>query len=204
MTELGLHLEDMQIERALTYLELLQKWNKVYNLTSVRDPLAMLSQHLLDSFSVLRPIPQRAPAARRILDVGSGAGLPGVVLALACPELEVTCLDAVAKKTAFVQQVASTLGLGNLLARHARVETMSDMPGWDLICSRAFANLADFVAGSAQLLAPGGVWMAMKGQLPTTEIEDLPESVEVFHVEHLQVPFLDAQRCLIWMRKTPA
>lgn len=141
--------------------------------------------------------------AKRLLDVGSGAGLPGVVLAIANPNLQVTCLDAVAKKAAFIAQVAGSLGLLNLQSLHARVETLKPETGqaWDLICSRAFSSLTDFVAGSKNALAPGGVWMAMKGKPPQDEIGALPADVEVFHVEQIQVPQLDAQRCLVWMRR---
>ena len=200
---LGLDLQDSQISALLAYLTLIQKWNQVYNLTAVREPQDMLSQHILDSLAVLPPLRRQAPKAKQLLDVGSGAGLPGVVLAIASPKLQVTCLDAVAKKAAFVAQVAGSLGLPNLQCLHARVETLKPEAGqaWDLICSRAFASLADFLAGSKNALAPDGVWMAMKGKLPQDEIGALPLDVEVFHVEQIQVPQLDAQRCLVWMRR---
>ena len=200
---LDLDLQGGQIDALLAYLALIQKWNKVYNLTAVRDPQHMLSQHILDSLAVLPPLGRRAPMAKRILDVGSGAGLPGVVLAIASPNLQVTCLDAVAKKAAFIAQVAGSLGLLNLQSLHARVENLDAQNGqaWDLICSRAFASLADFVVSSQNALAPDGVWMAMKGKPPQDEIEALPADVEVFHVEQTQVPQLDAQRCLVWMRR---
>ena len=200
---LRLTLAAMQIEALLNYLALIQKWNQVYNLSAVRDPQAMLVRHLLDSLAVLSPLRKQAPLANRLLDVGSGAGLPGVVLAIAFPKLEVTCLDAVAKKSAFVQQVAGALNLPNLHALHGRVEMLRPATGkaWDLICSRAFASLADFVVGSQNALAPGGVWMAMKGKLPQDEMQALPADVEVFHVEQIQVPQLDARRCLVWMRR---
>ena len=163
----------------------------------------MLTQHILDSLAVLPPLRRQAPKAKQLLDVGSGAGLPGVVLAIASPKLQVTCLDAVAKKAAFVAQVAGSLGLLNLQSLHARVETLKPETGqaWDLICSRAFSSLTDFVAGSQNALAPGGLWMAMKGKPPQDEIGALPLDVEVFHVEQIQVPQLDAQRCLVWMRR---
>ena len=200
---LGLTLAAIQIEALLSYLALIQKWNQVYNLSAVRDPQAMLAQHLLDSLAVLSPLRKQAPLAKRLLDVGAGAGLPGVVLAIALPELDVSCLDAVAKKSAFVRQVAGALNLPNLHALHGRVDMLRPVAGqgWDLICSRAFASLADFVAGSQKALAPGGVWMAMKGKPPQDEIAALPADVEVFHVEQIQVPQLDAQRCLVWMRR---
>jgi 16S rRNA (guanine527-N7)-methyltransferase len=138
----------------------------------------------------------------RILDVGSGAGLPGVVLSLMRPNWVVHCVDAVAKKASFVRQVAVELRLKNLHAEHARVEALR-LPAFDVVVSRAFASLADFTAWSRGQLAPGGVWLAMKGRLPEEEIAALPSWVSVFHVEQLQVPGLDAQRCLVWMRPSP-
>lgn len=203
LTQMGLSLSESQVRQCLEYLSLIQKWNRVYNLTAVRAPGEMLVQHLLDSLAVVVPMRRQAPGARSVLDVGSGAGLPGVVLAIACPELDVTCVDAVEKKAVFLRQVAGALGLASRLhGRHARIESLGPgEAGWDLICSRAFATLADFVAGSAKALAEGGSWMAMKGRIPTDEIAALPSSVEVFHVEPLAVPLLDAQRCLVWMRR---
>lgn len=200
---LGLDLQGGQIDALLAYLALIQKWNQVYNLTSVREPKDMLTQHILDSLAVLLPMRRQAPQARRLLDVGSGAGLPGVVLAIAASDLQVSCLDAVAKKAAFIAQVAGSMGLPNLQSLHARVESLRPeaSQAWDLICSRAFASLTDFVAGSRNALAPGGAWMAMKGRPPQDEMQALPSDVEVFHVEQIQVPQLDAQRCLVWMRR---
>jgi 16S rRNA (guanine527-N7)-methyltransferase len=131
--------------------------------------------------------------------VGAGAGLPGVVIAILRTDIEVSCLDAVAKKAAFVQQVASELGLRNLRALHARVESLSG--SYELITSRAFASLSDFVAGSSHLLAPGGLWLAMKGKSPADEMAQIPGDVRVFHVEQLSVPGLRAERCIVWMRK---
>ena len=141
----------------------------------------------------------------RLLDVGSGAGLPGVVLAVCCPWLSVTCVDAVAKKAAFVQQVAVDLRLSNLQSVHARAESMNFGPpdeGYDVICSRAFASLTDFTRLTAAVLKPGGLWMALKGKLPEAEMKALQaNSVGVFHVEQLEVPMLQADRCIVWMRK---
>jgi 16S rRNA (guanine527-N7)-methyltransferase len=133
-----------------------------------------------------------------LLDVGSGAGLPGLVIATVCPEWQVTCVDTVAKKMAFVQQAAGQLGLKGFQALHARVESL---PGpYDVITARAFAALPDLVTWSSQALASAGVWMAMKGRDPVEERAALPDSVDVFHVEPLQVPGLAAERCLVWMR----
>ena len=132
--------------------------------------------------------------------MGSGAGLPGVVIAIACPHIQVTCVDAVAKKAAFVQQVAASLGLAHLRGLHQRIEHIHTPH--DVVCSRAFASLADFVHGSVGALAPGGVWLALKGKMPDDEVAQLGAAAQVFHVEPLQVPGLDAQRCLVWMHRT--
>ena len=196
---LGLALDEAAQTRLLAYLDLLAKWNRVYNLTALRDPAQMLTHHLLDSLAVVAPLSrhtQGRPA--RLLDVGSGGGLPGVVIAICCPEIAVTCVDAVAKKAAFVQQVAVALRLPNLRGVHARVEAVQDK--FDVITSRAFASLADFTQWSAPALAEGAVWLAMKGKRPDDEIAALPPGVEVFHVEQLQVPGLGAERCLLWLR----
>ena len=206
--QLGVALSEAQTDALMGYLGLLHKWSQVYNLTAVRDPLEMVTLHLLDSLAVVPALlrhldtPANTPAQpMRLLDVGSGAGLPGVVIAIACPHIQVTCLDAVAKKAAFVQQVAARLGLANLRGLHQRIEHI-DTPH-AVVCSRAFASLADFVHGSATALAPGGVWLALKGKTPTEELSALGHEVDVFHVEQLLVPGLDAQRCLVWMRPTP-
>ena len=199
LDRLGLQATQLQRAALLDYLGLLQKWNRAYNLSAVRDPEQMVSHHLLDCLAVLPSLDRHLSRAARVLDVGSGAGLPGVVLAAMRPDWQVTCVDAVAKKVSFVRQVALELALPNLAAEHARVE---QMPPWgaDAVVSRAFASLADFCAGTARHLAPGGCWIAMKGRVPEDEIAVLPAGVEVFHVEPLQVPGLAAQRCLVWMR----
>ena len=198
-TALGLSLAPAQHAQLLAYLDLLAKWNKVYNLTAVRDPAEMLTHHLLDSLAVIAPLVRHTQGgAARVLDVGSGGGLPGVVIAICCPEMSVACVDAVAKKAAFVQQAAGVLGLSNLRGMHARVESITEP--YDVITSRAFATLADFTQWSAGSLGEDGVWMAMKGKHPTDEMAGLPPSVAVFHVDQLTVPGLNAERCLIWMR----
>ena len=202
---LALTLDDVQITRLLDYLDLIQKWTKVYNLTAVRNPAEMLTHHLLDSLAVIAPLRRQLDAARmdgagqiRLLDVGSGAGLPGVVIAICCPDVAVDCVDTVAKKAAFIRQVAATLRLPNLRGLHARVESLTDK--YDVISSRAFASLLDFTNWSLAALAEQGVWMAMKGKHPADEIAALPAAVNVFHVEQLVVPGLDADRCVLWMR----
>ena len=203
---LGLSLSPTQIDALLAHLNLLAKWNKVYNLTAVRDPQDMLRQHLLDSLAAVPPLARHlgsvASTPPRLLDVGSGAGLPGVVFAIALPMLQVTCVDTVGKKASFIRQAAAELGLSQLRAEHARVEQLN-IPACDVITSRAFASLADFVSLTQHLLAPAGCWMAMKAKHPTDEIAALPAHIEVFHVEPLQVPGLDAERCLVWMRPRP-
>lgn len=198
---LGLELEPQQREQLLAYVGLIERWNRTYNLTAVRDPAQMITQHLLDSLAVVGPLRKHTGGARAsLLDVGSGAGLPGIVLSIVCPELLVTCVDAVAKKAGFMRQVGVELGLRGFTARHARVETLEPRP-WDLVISRAFASLADFTVLTESLLAPTGVWLAMKGKLPTDEIAALPTAIDMFHVERLSVPGLDAERCLVWLRR---
>ncbi|QEA12894.1 16S rRNA (guanine(527)-N(7))-methyltransferase RsmG [Comamonas flocculans] len=204
---LNLDLQPRQQKQLLAYLALLQQWNRVYNLTAVRNPAEMLSHHLLDSLAAVAPLRahlqgREVAAGLRLLDVGSGGGLPGVVFAVCLPELDVSCIDAVAKKAAFIRQAAGALKLPNLHALHGRVEALDGR--FEVVCSRAFASLADFAALSRHLLAPGeGVWLAMKGKHPQDEIDALPAQVRVFHVEPLQVPQLQAQRCLVWMRPAP-
>jgi 16S rRNA (guanine527-N7)-methyltransferase len=214
---LGLHLPEAQQAQLLAYMDLIAKWTKVYNLTAVRDAHEMLTHHLLDSLAVIAPLRRELAALKRpdaaaaepasagnlqttfnLLDVGAGAGLPGVVIAIVCPEVSVTCVDTVAKKAAFIQQVAATLRLPNLKGLHARVESLSQP--CDVVCSRAFASLVDFTAWSKSALAPHGVWMAMKGKHPHEELALLPKDAHVFHVEQLQVPGLNAERCIVWMR----
>lgn len=210
LADLALALDDAQIAHLLDYLDLIQKWTKVYNLTAVRDPEEMLTHHLLDSLAVIGPLraqlaeqADKAGAANahkvRLLDVGSGAGLPGVVIAICCPDVAVDCVDTVAKKAAFIRQVAAALRLSNLRGLHARVESLTEK--YDLISSRAFASLADFTRWSQAALAEQGVWLAMKGKHPADELAALPVDVTVFHVEQLAVPWLDAERCIVWMRK---
>jgi len=195
----GLTLTDETQQQLLAYMTLIHKWNRVYNLTAVRDPQDMLTHHLLDSLSALPPLLRHtAGAPIRLLDVGSGGGLPGVVLAICQPEIQVTCVDTVGKKAAFIQQVAASLRLPHLRGLHARVESVQEF--YDVVCSRAFASLKDFTQWSRPALAEGGVWMAMKGKMPTDEMAQLPPEVEVFHVEPLAVPGLEAERCMVWMR----
>ena len=200
---LNLVLDDAQVRHLLDYLGLIQKWTKVYNLTAVRDPQEVLTHHLLDSLAAIAPLRRQlvgVPLPARLLDVGSGAGLPGIVIAICCPNMVVHCVDTVGKKAAFIQQVAASLKLPNLRGVHARVESLTDK--YDVVSSRAFASLADFTSWSVGALAEQGVWMAMKGKHPGDEIAALPVDVKVFHVEQLVVPGLDAERCIVWMRRS--
>ena len=206
---IGLALSDAQVDQLLAYQDLIQKWTKVYNLTAVRDPAEMLTHHLLDSLAVVLPLQRQLAELRasgalavdvpvRLLDVGSGAGLPGAVIAICCQQINVHCVDTVAKKAAFIQQVAVSLKLPNLRGIHARVENLTET--YDVVSSRAFSSLLDFVTWSRKCLAEQGVWMAMKGKHPSDEIAALPAFAKVFHVEPLVVPGLDAERCILWLR----
>ena len=204
---LGLNVTEAQQRQLLSYMVLIQKWNKVYNLTALKTPQEILTHHLLDSLSSISPLfrylAQGAKGVDQeieLLDVGSGGGLPGVVIAICCPSIRVTCVDTVSKKAAFVQQVAASLKLSNLRGLHARVESLKGP--FDVVCSRAFASLPDFVNWSVGALSEQGVWMAMKGKLPEAEMAALPSFAEVFHVEQLQVPGLAADRCMVWMKKS--
>ena len=212
---LGLTLTTRQQDQLLAYGALIQRWTQVYNLTAVRTTAEMFTHHLLDCLAVVRPIADQLAAARaatgalpdgaaRILDVGSGAGLPGVVLAVTHPEWQVTCVDAVAKKVTFIRQAGAELSLPNLTAVHARVEAKGVWPdgGFDLITSRAFASMRDFVTLTSPLLRAGsGTWAAMKAHLSEAELGELPHDVEMFHVEPIRVPGLDAERCLVALRR---
>ena len=246
---MNLALTPLDLGRLLDYLALLRRWNKVYNLTALRSSSMMVSHHLADCLAVVRPLetmltlrrqtPNSAPPKTavgnsevRVVDVGSGGGLPGIVLAIAHQDWTVHCVDAVAKKTSFVRQVAVELGLKNLVPIHGRVTTPPvthannpsagpanrhqpmDKPGstprpplesasYDLVISRAFASLAGFTNLTRHLLAPHGCWVAMKAHLHDEELSELAPDVEVFHVEQLAVPGLDAQRCLVWMAPRP-
>jgi 16S rRNA (guanine527-N7)-methyltransferase len=211
---LGLQLSVHQVQQLMAFRDALLKWNKVYNLTAIRQPQEMLQQHLIDCLAIVRPVQDQlerqsaagfgADGAANILDVGSGGGLPGVVLAVLLPKCRIDCVDAVAKKVAFVRQVAAELGLTNLRALHSRVEDLKapgalGQEGYDLITSRAFASLADFTSWTKHLLAAGGSWAAMKGQRPEDELQSLTQA-QVFHVEPLNPPGLQAQRCIVWMK----
>lgn len=205
VASLQLELTQTQIDLLMNFLDLLQKWNKVYNLTSVRDPQEMLTHHLLDSLAAVpallrhvNTLPVEEGKRLPLLDVGSGGGLPGVVFAICCPQIDVSCVDTVGKKAAFIQQVAASLRLPNLHGIHDRVENLKTL--YPVISCRAFASLLDFTTWSRKALAADGIWFAMKGKHPEEEMAALPADVNVFHVEPLQVPGLDVERCVVWLR----
>ena len=201
-TAMGLTLSDAQLDKLMAYQALLAKWNKVYNLTALRDPAQMVTHHLLDSLSAVSAF----AGAQRVLDVGAGGGLPGIVLAIwaaeAQPQMHITLVDTVQKKTAFLNQVKAQLHLGNVTVLHARVEQLPVEQQYDVITSRAFAELKDFVTWSNHLLQQGGKYIALKGVLPQEEIDRLPAGWKVQQVQPLQVPGLDAERHLIFMERT--
>ncbi|WP_343725856.1 16S rRNA (guanine(527)-N(7))-methyltransferase RsmG [Herbaspirillum huttiense] len=199
---MGLALSAAQIDKLMAYQALLAKWNKVYNLTALRDPAQMVTHHLLDSLAAVSAF----AGAQRVLDVGAGGGLPGIVLAIwaaeAQPQMQITLVDTVSKKTAFLNQVKAQLHLGNVTVLHARVEQLPVEQQYDVITSRAFAELKDFVTWSNHLLQQGGKYIALKGVLPQEEIDRLPAGWKVQQVQPLQVPGLDAERHLIFMERT--
>ncbi len=189
-----------QHDRLLRFLQQLARWNKVYNLTAVRDTTDMLTVHLADCLATVPSIAERQPA--RLLDVGAGGGLPGMVLGIMLPDTRVVLNDTVQKKCAFLQQTVATLRLPNVEVIHARVESLETAP-FDCITSRAFSDLSTFVRLTRHLLAPGGAWAAMKGRVPDDEIVALPPDIDA-SVDALHVPGLDARRCLVWMHAKPS
>lgn len=199
LTQLGLTSNLDVLKGFESYAELLLKWNKVYNLTAIRNPEEVLTHHLLDSATLVPALQRFVPGVDTALDVGCGGGLPSVPLALLLPHVSVMGVDAVGKKAAFVNQVAIELGLKNLTARHARVEKM--VGTWKAITSRAFASLADFTHLTMHLLATDGRWLAMKGVVPEDEIAALPSNVKVLAIEKLVVPGLEEERHLIVLGK---
>jgi 16S rRNA (guanine527-N7)-methyltransferase len=187
-----------QQDKLMDYLALMFKWNAVYNLTSLRDPMQMVTHHLLDS---LAAVPAFA-AARNVLDVGSGGGLPGIVLAIVRPDMKVSMIDTVHKKTAFLTQVKAELALVNVTVYTARVEQLQVSDKFDVITSRAFADLSDFVNWSSHLLADGGRYIALKGVAPQDEQARLPAEWKVNKVEPLDVPRLGAERHLVFIERS--
>ncbi len=205
---LQLTLSDAQQEALLAYLSQLQRWNRTYNLTAIRDPSQMLVQHVFDSMSIvtrLRDAMKDHVASGKqvsVLDVGSGAGLPGTIIAILEPDWRVSCVDAVEKKTAFIRQIAGVLGLSNLQALHNRIEMLLEMDA-TIVTSRAFASLADFADLAGKHVAQDGWLVAMKGRIPDDEISELQKKTDwrVERIDPVVVPELDAQRCLIWLKQ---
>ncbi len=195
LRQLGLALPAEAQRKLLDYLALLAKWNRVYNLTAVREPLAMITQHVLDSLAVLPHL----DGVKRLADVGSGPGLPGIPLAIARPALQVVCIDSSQKKTAFQRQACAELALTNVTVVCGRVEAWQPSQAFDGVISRAFAELNEFVRLSAHLLAKNGKLYAMKGVYPHEEIAQLLRTVRVERVIPVDVPGLAAQRHLVVM-----
>ena len=201
--DLQLELTTTQCAQLSGYAELLVRWNRVHNLTSIRDPDRILTHHLLDCLAAVPPLRRQGDERggwKRLLDVGSGAGLPGLVFAVMQPETDVVCVDSVGKKTAFVAHAAAELGARNVSVIHDRAERLRS-GDFDLICSRAFASLDTFVSSTAGALTEHGIWLAMKGHNPAKEIQAAQEHADVFHVEPLDVPGTMGARCLVWVRK---
>jgi len=196
--ELGLDLSHAQLTQLIDYLALMAKWNSVYNLTSLRDPMQMVTHHLLDS---LAAVPAFAGAGN-VLDVGAGGGLPGIVLAIARPGMKVSLIDTVHKKTAFLTQVKAELGLANVTVYTGKVQELQAPRKFDVITSRAFADLSDFVNWSGHLLADGGRFIALKGVAPEDERQRLPAEWKTMEVRPLQVPRLGAERHLVFIERT--
>ena len=198
INKLQLDLNEKQVDQLLDYLALLNKWNGVYNLTSVRDPMQMVTLHLLDSLAAVSAF----AGVANVLDVGAGGGLPGMVLAISRPDMKVSMIDTVHKKTAFLNQVKAELGLGNVTVYTKKVQELEVKTKFDVITSRAFADLSDFVNWSGHLLAEGGRFIALKGVAPADERERLPEPWKVQKLEPLNVPGLDAERHLVFIQKS--
>ena len=196
LKEMGLDLSGEQQDKLLAYVEMLKKWNKTYNLTALRDESQIISHHLLDSLT----LPPYLEGAQTMLDVGSGGGQPGIPAAVCRPDLQITLLDANTKKTSFLQQAAIELELKNVRVVSGRVEAVQGLRA-DVITSRAFAELANFVNWTAHLLQDGGRWAAMKGVYPAAEIDRLPDSVCVERVDKIRVPQLNAERHMVILRK---
>jgi 16S rRNA (guanine527-N7)-methyltransferase len=198
ITALGLDVQLAQHEQLLDYLALLNKWNAVYNLTSVRDPMQMATLHLLDSLAAVPAF----DGARKVLDVGAGGGLPGIVLAIARPDMQVSLIDTVHKKTAFLKQVKAELGLANVTVYTDKVQEVVVPAKFDVITSRAFADLSDFVTWSGQLLEEGGRFIALKGVAPPEERERLPAPWQITELRPIKVPGLDAERHLVFIQQS--
>ena len=193
--ELSFSLPPAVDQKLLDFIALLDKWNHAYNLTAVRQPAQMIARHLMDSLVVVPYL-----HGQQILDVGSGAGLPGIPLALACPEREFTLLDSNGKKVRFMRQAVAELGLENVSVVHSRVEQFQSSPGFDTITARAYATLGELVRGARHLCRPEGRFLVMKGAYPVAEFDDLPKDFELEAIHPLRVPGLEAERHLLVVR----
>ena len=204
LEKMGLSLDDKQQQDILLYLELIQKWNKTYNITAIKDAEQILIQHVFDSLSVIAPLSKKInpDSEATVLDVGSGGGLPGVVIAICCPKWHITCIDAVEKKTSFITMVAGRLGLKNLRSRHSRIEEYPSEVA-DLVISRAFASLSDFANWAGHTLKDKGHLAAMKGRYLEDEVKELELTSDwkLDFWQTLEVVDMDAERCLIWMSR---
>lgn len=198
IAEMGLAVTPEQQKRLMAYLQLMYKWNAVYNLTSLRDPMQMVTHHLLDSLAALPAFKD----ASNVLDVGAGGGLPGIVLAITRPDMKVAMIDTVHKKTAFLTQVKAELALSNVTVYTMKVQDLQVSDKFDVITSRAFADLSDFVNWSGHLLQEGGQFIALKGVAPSEERERLPQEWKVSGLQPLQVPRLGAERHLVFIQRT--
>jgi len=204
LRELALEAELDQQARLLSYVLLMERWNAVHNLSASSDAASLLRRHVIDCLAIIRPLLRYAGRrSLKVLDAGTGAGLPAVVLAIMLPGWTVTAVDSVGKKVAFLRQVAGELGLANLRPLHARLETGRRSEGsFDVVTSRALSSLRLLVDTTKQMIEPNGVWVAMKGRMPEAEIRNLPADCQLFHVEPLLVPGLEEERCLVWMKPT--
>lgn len=196
--KLSLEIDAASQSRLLAYGALLMKWNKVYNLTAIRDEISMIDLHLLDSLAILPYLTK----VTRVADIGSGGGLPGIPLAICRPDCEVALVETVGKKSSFLLQAKAELGLANLSVHNLRVENFKPTEPYPAVSSRAFASLADFVRLTEHLLAPGGQWIAMKGQYPEDELAALPANCKLLESRRLQVPGVDAERHLLFITRT--
>lgn len=203
LEQIGLTANSQQLDLLLKYQGLISQWNKVYNLTAIKDPQEMLSHHLLDSLAVIPYLLELTNnQATRLMDVGSGAGLPGTVIAIMCPQIDVTCVDTVAKKAAFITQASLNLQLKNLHGIHSRVEQYKTQ-AFDVVCSRAFASLTDFTNLTMfHVKQDTGFWFALKGKYPDDEITALPKEVYLDTSRKIIVPQLDADRCVLVLKKS--
>jgi 16S rRNA (guanine527-N7)-methyltransferase len=198
--ELNLRLDSSQVDRFVAYLRLVERWGATYNLTGIRSPEEMVTHHILDCLAAAGALlRRRAASTRHLIDVGSGAGLPGLVFAAVLPDTSVLCVDSVGKKAAFITQAAAVLQTRNAAALHARVEALAG--SYDVVASRAFSSLPDFVGATRHLRADNGEWMALKGRVPHEELADLKGIRST--VEPIDVPGLEAERCIVWMQNEP-